>query len=35
MPSENQASETTNLVWMDLEMIGLDPQDDHILEIAT
>lgn len=25
----------TNLVWMDLEMTGLDPQTDRILEIAT
>ena len=24
-----------NLVWIDLEMTGLDPQTDHILEIAT
>lgn len=25
----------TNLVWMDLEMSGLDPERCHILEIAT
>lgn len=25
----------TNLVWIDLEMTGLDPDQDHILEIAT
>ncbi|MDD9811323.1 MAG: oligoribonuclease [Gammaproteobacteria bacterium] len=24
-----------NLVWMDLEMTGLSPQDDRIIEIAT
>ncbi len=24
-----------NLVWIDLEMTGLDPQQDHIIEIAT
>ncbi len=28
-PSEN------NLVWIDLEMTGLDPQNDRIIEIAT
>ncbi len=25
----------SRLVWIDLEMTGLDPQKDHILEIAT
>lgn len=25
----------TNLIWIDLEMTGLDTQTDHILEIAT
>ena len=25
----------SNLVWLDLEMTGLDPQKDHILQIAT
>ncbi|MEO2267889.1 oligoribonuclease [Pseudoalteromonas sp. YIC-656] len=25
----------TNLVWLDLEMTGLDPEQDRILEIAT
>ncbi|OED48122.1 oligoribonuclease [Endozoicomonas sp. (ex Bugula neritina AB1)] len=24
-----------NLIWIDLEMTGLDPETDHILEIAT
>ena len=28
-------AESQNLVWMDLEMTGLDPETDHILEIAT
>ncbi|WP_199610922.1 oligoribonuclease [Flocculibacter collagenilyticus] len=25
----------TNLVWLDLEMTGLEPADDHVLEVAT
>ncbi|WP_028580013.1 oligoribonuclease [Desulfogranum japonicum] len=25
----------SNLVWLDLEMTGLDPDSDHILEVAT
>jgi oligoribonuclease len=28
-------SKSDNLVWIDLEMTGLDPLRDHILEIAT
>ena len=28
-------SKNSNLVWMDLEMTGLDPDVDTILEIAT
>ena len=27
--------EKTNLIWIDLEMSGLDTQTDYILEIAT
>ena len=30
MPKSEQ-----NLIWLDLEMTGLDPATDHILEIAT
>jgi oligoribonuclease len=29
------ASKAENLVWIDLEMTGLDTQTDHIIEIAT
>jgi oligoribonuclease len=29
------ASKAENLVWIDLEMTGLDTQADHIIEIAT
>jgi len=29
------AQDPTNLIWIDLEMTGLDPDRDHILEIAT
>lgn len=28
-------SKKTNLIWIDLEMTGLDTQNDHIIEIAT
>ena len=28
-------SRETNLIWIDLEMTGLDTQRDHIIEIAT
>jgi oligoribonuclease len=29
------AQESQNLIWIDLEMTGLDPQNDSIIEIAT
>ncbi len=29
------AQDPQNLIWIDLEMTGLDPQNDFILEIAT
>lgn len=32
---ERTADKKTNLVWMDLEMSGLDPEENTILEIAT
>lgn len=28
-------SKSLNLIWVDLEMTGLDPDSDHIIEIAT
>ena len=28
-------SSSSNLVWIDLEMTGLDPEQDRIIEIAT
>lgn len=28
-------SKSLNLIWVDLEMTGLDPDNDHIIEIAT
>ena len=31
----SDAFSTDNLVWIDLEMTGLDPQTDRIIEIAT
>ena len=32
---DNTGNKQTNLVWMDLEMSGLDPEENTILEIAT
>jgi oligoribonuclease len=32
---KNMTVSDTHLVWLDLEMTGLDTQNDHILEIAT
>src|ERR1700733_12858440 len=29
------ALDADNLIWIDLEMTGLDPATDHIIEIAT
>ncbi len=29
------AADAENLIWIDLEMTGLDTQNDHIIEIAT
>jgi len=29
------AQDSQNLIWIDLEMTGLDPQNDFIIEIAT
>jgi oligoribonuclease len=33
--SENQADRASNLIWIDLEMTGLDTENDTIIEIAT
>ena len=31
----NESNRSTNLIWVDLEMTGLDTAADHIIEIAT
>lgn len=33
--STSAADSSTNLIWIDLEMTGLDPETDTIIEIAT
>jgi len=33
--SKSAAERSTNLIWIDLEMTGLDPETDTIIEIAT
>ncbi|MFA7555199.1 MAG: oligoribonuclease [Spongiibacteraceae bacterium] len=33
--SQNENSNALNLIWIDLEMTGLEPETDHIIEIAT
>lgn len=35
MNSKNQSRNDSHLVWIDLEMTGLDPDQDRIIEIAT
>ena len=35
MNLEEPMKDSKNLVWLDLEMTGLDPERDTILEIAT
>ena len=31
----NNMKHKHNLIWIDLEMTGLDPEHDHIIELAT
>lgn len=35
MTAQSAKSDKLNLIWIDLEMTGLDPQTDRIIEIAT
>ncbi len=34
-PGYNMLNNKNNLIWIDLEMTGLDPEQDRIIEIAT
>jgi oligoribonuclease (3'-5' exoribonuclease) len=35
MPNVDKTIKPTKLLWIDLEMTGLDPQQDVILEVAA
>ena len=35
MPDKKKINNEIYLIWIDLEMTGLDTQNDHIIEIAT